>query len=317
VVVPLSAYLPDLAALELLADTVRLGGIGAAARLRGISQQAASQRLRGVEAQVGVPLLVRTVAGTTATPSGAVLTEWAGRLLEVAAEVDLALMSLRTQHRAHLTVAPSMTVAEHLLPRWLLLLRDEQLRTGLEPTVATLAATNSALVLSAVRDGTADLGFVEGPTAPEHLPWRPIGADVLVVVVAPGHPWSRRRARLTAAELAATPLISRESGSGTRQVLAAALSVHGLVPADPILELSTSTAVREAVRAAGSPAVLSRLAVAGDLASGRLVAVPVDGVDLRRTLRAVWQQGERPPAGPARDLLALTLRTTSRDRHRG
>lgn len=53
------------------------------------------------------------------------------------------------------------------------------------------------------------------------------------------------------------------------------------------------------------PAVLSELAVAEELAAGRLTAVPVADLDLTRTLRAVWPRGHRP-AGPARDLLALS-----------
>jgi DNA-binding transcriptional LysR family regulator len=55
------------------------------------------------------------------------------------------------------------------------------------------------------------------------------------------------------------------------------------------------------------PAVLSELAVADELARGRLVAVPVADLDLSRPLRAVWPTGTHP-AGPARDLLALTRR---------
>jgi hypothetical protein len=53
--------------------------------------------------------------------------------------------------------------------------------------------------------------------------------------------------------------------------------------------------------------VLSSLAVKDDLAAGRLVAVAVEGVDLRRSLRAVWPAGQRP-TGPARDLLAIAAR---------
>lgn len=59
-----------------------------------------------------------------------------------------------------------------------------------------------------------------------------------------------------------------------------------------------------AVSGAG-PAVLSELAIAEELASRRLVAIPVRGVQLRRDLRAVWPTGHRP-TGPARDLLSLT-----------
>jgi DNA-binding transcriptional LysR family regulator len=52
------------------------------------------------------------------------------------------------------------------------------------------------------------------------------------------------------------------------------------------------------------PAVLSELAVREDIDRGQLVAVAVDGLDLRRTLRAVWQGSRQPPAGAARDLIS-------------
>jgi len=71
----------------------------------------------------------------------------------------------------------------------------------------------------------------------------------------------------------------------------------------PALELSTSAAVRAAVLAGSAPAVLSRLAVSDDIATGRLRVVPVSGLDLRRDLRAVWLGGRTPPAGAVRDLL--------------
>ena len=74
-----------------------------------------------------------------------------------------------------------------------------------------------------------------------------------------------------------------------------------------MLELSSTSAVRSAVSAGAGPAVLSSLAVQDDLAAGRLVAVAVEGLDLRRSLRAVWPAGQRP-AGPARDLLAIAAR---------
>ncbi|WP_445263133.1 LysR substrate-binding domain-containing protein [Pseudokineococcus sp. 1T1Z-3] len=172
----------------------------------------------------------------------------------------------------------------------------------------TLRPTNSAHVLAEVRSGTAQLGFVEGAQAPVDLPWQAVAHDELVAVVAPGHPWARRRGRLRAADLVAEPLVCREVGSGTRQVLDEALRAQGHPPVTPLLELGTATAVREAVRAGGAAAVLSRLAVADDLAGHRLIALDVEDLDLRRTLRAVWVSGHQPPQGPARDLLALTTR---------
>ncbi|MFE5078104.1 LysR substrate-binding domain-containing protein, partial [Streptomyces halstedii] len=152
--------------------------------------------------------------------------------------------------------------------------------------------------------GEADLGFVEGLSVPEGLDGTVIAHDRLVVVVAPAHPWARRRTQVTPGELAATPLILREHGSGTRQVLDAALAVHGGL-ARPLLELSSTTAVKGAAESGAGPCVLSELALDEELSARRLVEIPVAGVRLRRQLRAVWPAGHRP-TGPARDLLSLT-----------
>lgn len=301
----LSPHLPDLASLALLVGVASTGSIGAAARRAGISQQAASERLRAVEAQVGVTLLDRGARGTTLTSAGAVLVEWAEQILAVAQEIDGAISALRSDVRRELHIAASMTIAEHLLPRWLVHLRSRQLAAGHEPASVSLVATNSSAVVELVRAGRADLGFVEGADTVPRLRSREIGRDELVLVAPPDHPWARRASGVTAEEVAAVPLASREAGSGTRQVLERALAAHGVTMRPPTVELTTATALREAVRAGSAPACMSRLLVASDLASGALVEVPTRDLSLTRTLRAIWRGSATPPAGPVRDLLAV------------
>lgn len=296
---------PDLTSLRLFVAVAETGSIGRAARTVGISQQAASDRLRAMEVQVGVALLHRSRRGSVPTDAGTVLAGWAARLLEVAAEVAEGIAGLRADRTARLRVASSMTIAEHLVPRWLLVLRQRAEAAGTPAPAVELVATNSVHVLAALERGDVDLGFVEGPDVPRGLRSRAVLHDHLVVVVAPGHPWTRRRRSVTAAELAATALVAREPGSGTRDVLERALAALGHVPVAPAVELTTATSVREAVRAGAGVAVLSRLAVADDVEAGRLTAVTVDGLDLGRTLRAVWTGTARMPPGPARDLLGI------------
>jgi DNA-binding transcriptional LysR family regulator len=83
----------------------------------------------------------------------------------------------------------------------------------------------------------------------------------------------------------------------------------------PAAELSSTTAIKAAVAAGAAPAVLSSLAVAAELAAGTLRAVPVTGVDLTRTLRAVWTDGRRL-TGPALDLFAVAARSSARYRQK-
>ncbi|MFE5217031.1 MULTISPECIES: LysR family transcriptional regulator [unclassified Streptomyces] len=292
----LAHRVPDLAGLELLLAVARLGSLGAAAREVGITQPAASSRLRSMERQLGVALVDRSPRGSRLTDAGALVTDWARRVVEAAAAFDAGARALRDRRDSRLRVAASMTIAEYLLPGWLLALHAER-----PDTAVSLLAGNSAKVAEVLLAGEADLGFVEGLTVPTGLDSVVIAHDRLIVVTAPGHPWARRRRPLTPEELAGTPLILRERGSGTRQVLDAALG--GL--ARPLLELSSTTAVKASAVTGAGPSVLSELAVREELAMRRLVSIPVEGVPLRRDLRAVWPTGHRP-AGPARELLSLT-----------
>ncbi|GCD38945.1 transcriptional regulator [Streptomyces chrestomyceticus JCM 4735] len=298
-VVPLSHRVPDLGALELLLAVARLGSLGRAARERGISQPAASSRLRSMERQLGVALVERSPRGSRLTDAGALVTDWARQVVEAAEAFDAGAQALRGRRDSRLRVAASMTIAEYLLPGWLIALRAQR-----PDTAVSLLAGNSAAVAERLLAGEADLGFVEGLDVPAGLDGAVIGHDRLVVVAAPAHPWARRRTELTAAELAATPLILRERGSGTRQVLDAALAGHGGLAA-PLLELASTTAVKAAAVSGAGPSVLSELAVGEELAARRLVEVPVLGTPFGRELRAVWPAGQRP-AGPARHLLGLT-----------
>ncbi|MFE0106851.1 LysR family transcriptional regulator [Streptomyces sp. NPDC059009] len=292
----LSHRVPDLGALELLLAVARLGSLGRAARELGITQPAASSRVRSMERQLGVALVERSPRGSRLTDAGALVTDWARRVVEAAEAFDAGAQALRDRRDSRLRVAASMTIAEYLLPGWLIALRAQR-----PDTAVSLLAGNSAVVAERVLGGEADLGFVEGLTLPSGLDSAVIGHDRLIVVTAPDHTWARRRKPLGAGELADAPLILREQGSGTRQVLDAALG--GL--ARPLMELSSTTAVKAAAVSGAGPAVLSELAVGEELSARRLVEVPLDGVRLGRALRAVWPTGQRP-VGPARDLLGLT-----------
>lgn len=298
ITVPLSPRVPDLPTLDLLVSVARLGSIGRAAAAHGISQPSASRRIRTMERLVGVSLITRTPRGSRLTPDGTLMIEWASAVVDAARVLDAGIDALRETRDRRLKVAASLTIAEYLMPGWLI-----SLKAAREDTAVSLAVANSAGVEEAVKEERADLGFVEGPAPVKGLRSTVVARDELVLVVAAGHRWAGKR-EVAPDELRATPLICREEGSGTRAALATAL---GAEPVPPLLELASTTAVKAAVLAGHGAAVLSSLAVADEVRDGRLAAVPVPGIDLGRALRAVWRTGTRP-VGPAADLLALARR---------
>jgi molybdate transport repressor ModE-like protein len=298
--------MPELSALEVLSAIAKTGSLNAASREVGTSQQAVSARLTSIESQIGVRLVTRTTRGTQLTAAGEVVAEWADQVLDVAQRVDTGLASLRAERRTRLKVAASHTVAEQLLPRWLVSFQSAAQRHGAVAPEVSFDATDSEGAIAAVRSGEAELGFIEIRGALHGVRSRVIGRDELIVVVPPDHKWVRRSAPITVAELRQTPLVSRKSGwrllLGADEAAEHEDGEHSEPAAHP-LELASAAAVRAAVLAGAGPAVMSRLAVSDDLNHGRLRAVPVAGLDLRRDLRAIWMGANTPPAGAARDLL--------------
>jgi len=292
--------LPDLDSLKLLVDVGELGSLGRAARVAGIAQPSASKRIAHLERRLGLPLLERTPRGSTLTTEGRMVADWATQVLAAAGELMRAAQAVRLGGAAHLRVAASMTIAEYLVPRWLgeLQNREPDVQVGLD-------VVNSTDVAVRVLAEEVELGFVEGPQVADGLASRVVGTDRLVVVVAPGHPWTRRRTVLRGAELAGTPLVVRERGSGTRETLD--LAFRELRRASPRLELGSNSAVKGAAQAGAAPAVISGYAVEAELATGRLIEVPLAGLTLVRNLRAVWRRG-RTLTAPAATLLAIASR---------
>lgn len=294
---------PELAALDVLVTAARAGSMSAAARELNISQQAVSGRIRALERELGVEVFLRSSSGVEVTPAGVLVLGWADALLDCAEQFSTGVRALLGRTRGRLVVAASMTVAEYLIPEWLMTMRHTR------PEIAVkVEPMNSAQVLTALGSGAVDLGFIESGCPSEDLAALPVACDELVLVVRPGHRWARTTGPVSAQAVAATALIQREQGSGTREVFERALAAAGCRPVEPLVELRSVAALKTAVLTSDSAAVLSSFSVADDIHRGNLVAVAVEGVSMPRTLHAVWRKGAVLPES-ARQLLDCATRS--------
>lgn len=291
--------------LRVMVAIDRLGSLSAAARELGMSQQAVSQRMSALERAWRLQLFVRGARGTTFTDHGRLVVNWARQLLDQVAGFEASVDSLTQSQRSRLKVAASLTIAEHLIPAWLIALRKAAPGVSVE-----LAAVNSVAVIEAVRKGRVDLGFVETPDVPQDVTATHLGSDEVVVVVAPGHPWASR-SLVSPSEVAATGLISRESGSGTRRTLELALADAGVTGdiAPPAAVLATTAGIRATVLAGSGAAALSLRAVIDDVRAGSLRTVPVDMPAMTRPLKAIRRQGQ-PLSEAGEALLGIAVSWT-------
>lgn len=297
---PLGPAFPELASLDLFVSVVELGSVSRAAAAHGIAQPSASSRLKHLERQLGLQLLTRSPSGSVPTDAGVVVAGWAEAILRSANQLKAGLEAFQAEQSGRLRVTASFTIAEYLLPQWL----GRFAREHPGDSVA-LEVANSTSVIQRLHDGSADLGFIETTSPVADLEEQVVGTDELIAVVARTHPWARR-GTVPVEALAATPLVTREAGSGTREAFEAALSDLDLGPPTAVLELGSTSAVRSAVIDGNSPTVISRLAVADELKNGSLVEITVTDLRITRVLRAVWPQ--RQPLPPLAAQLLESLR---------
>jgi DNA-binding transcriptional LysR family regulator len=277
----------DLAAFV---TAVESGTVQGAADALQLTQSAATKRLQALERRVGRPLLERGAHGLRPTAAGGVLYPLAREALAVLERAEAAVSS--PDNAPLLRIHASRTIGVILLPEWL-----ASFRATAPPCRVCATITNSEQVVHALRDGSAEIGFVEGRAASmQGLRDLVVAHDEIRAVVASNHPWARRRAVALEA-LTDEPFLTREAGSGTRAVATARLADAG-VELRPAMEVSSAEALKRAVLGGGFT-LLSERVVASEIAAGTLAAIPVFGVDLRRSLRAVCRA--RPaPQGPAR-----------------
>jgi DNA-binding transcriptional LysR family regulator len=173
--------------------------------------------------------------------------------------------------RGTLSLAASQTIANYWLPAVI-----HRFNAAHPAITLTLAIGNTEQVAALVRDGTADLGFVEGSVDDPVLALQAVADDELVLVGPAGHALCDG-APVTADGLRQARWVLREQGSGTRAVFESALERFGLGLADLDIafDLPSNEAVRSAVEAGAGVTVVSKLVVAGALKAGTLVAATI------------------------------------------
>jgi DNA-binding transcriptional LysR family regulator len=295
----------DLQKLRVFVAVAQESNVTRAARRLSLSQPALSKQLAELEESLGTLLFDRLPRGVRLTAAGQLLLGHAERIFaaERAAEAELGeLIGLRS---GRLSIGASTTIGSYLLPGVFGAFHRAHPEVKLELEIA-----NTAVVQAMVADGRTDLGLTEGIVPGEQFAFEVAHYDQMVAIAAPGHPLTRKK-HVVAADLAQAPLIARERGSGTRDVIERALAERGLA-IEPALALGSTEAVKNAVAAGAGVAIVSRLTVELELSSGRLALIDLRDLSIRRELHMVQLRGRRPsPAAQAFiDAVRAALRET-------
>jgi DNA-binding transcriptional LysR family regulator len=284
---------PELPHLSTFVKAAEHGSFTAAASDLGITQAAVSQRIAALEGELRSSLFDRRAGRVALTEAGERLYEVARRILALHAEAREGLGGAHTKVAGDLPIAASSVPGECYLSALLSSFREKFPEVHVRASVS-----DSESVMKDVAKGEATLGLVGKKAEKKSLESRPIGTDVLVLVLPPSHPLAARKS-ISLSVLAREPLIIRERGSGTRCALRKSLERVGssIEEMNVTLEMGSNAAIKDAVRRGLGASFVSRSTVERELSSGELKTIAVRGLVLTRTLYAVFHR--RRPLSPA------------------
>ena len=262
-----------------------------------ISQPAVSKHIGELESRYEVQLFTRRGSRLELTEAGRTLLESAERVADDYRRLEYEMSLCTGQTEGELRLGASTTIAQYLLPPILarFTARFPQVRVS-------LLSGNSEQVGQALGDHAIDLGLVESVSRRQGLHYTLFRSDELVLVARPGGKYARTES-VTPEALCHIPLVLRESGSGTLEVISAALAERNirLSQLNVVLRLGSTEGIKRFVRHSDAMAIVSAFSVVAELRSGALRIVDLEGLALLRDF--VFVHNEAHPARLVRQFL--------------
>jgi len=251
-----------------------------------ITQPTVSKQIVDLERFFDVRLIDRTKRTVTLTKAGEILLLYAMDIVNLKKAPIEAIASFRGLKKGKMTLGASTIPGIYIMPRLLCTFKEHYAGINFE-----LVISDTKDILDKMEIGLLDIGMVGARSETSKIDFKKLIDDTIIFIAPPDHPGT-----ITLAELMDRPVIARERGSGTRNTLETALAKlkdfrkGGL---NMVAELSDNEAIKQAVMNGMGMAYISRIAVAGEVAAGKLREVSVRGLpEIKRSFFTITRRGK-------------------------
>jgi DNA-binding transcriptional LysR family regulator len=251
----------------------------AAARLHR-TQPAVSQVLAKLEGELGETLLERTSGSLT--DAGEVLREYAQKMLNLRKDAASALVDLRSLATGKLSLAANEYTCLYLLAVLDAFRRENpRIKVAVQRSLASRIADD-------VLSHSVEIGVVSFKPGDPQVRSTVVYRDQLVCVVGPEHALAKA-GTATIARLGRESFVAHNVPSPLRQRVIEAFLRHR-TPLQMDVELPSLEAIKRFVASGNGVALVPKLTVEPELATGALVLVDVPELVVERKLRLVYRK---------------------------
>lgn len=252
-----------------------------------ISQPAVSKHIGELESRYKVQLFERSGSRLALTEAGRVMLEHAERIADGYRRLQYEMDLFTDRLGGELKVGASTTIAQYVLPQVL-----ARFTARFPEVKVSLVSGNSEQVEAALARHDTDLGLVESSARHPGFHYEPFIPDELVLI-ASTKGWYGRCDQVTLAELQTVPLVLRESGSGTLEVISKYLAAADvrLASLRVVMQLGSTESIKSFVRNSDAMAIVSVASIVDELRSGELRIIDIEGCTIRREFSFCWPEG--------------------------
>ena len=253
-----------------------------------ISQPAVTKHIHEIETYYKVKLFERNGTKIKLTQAGGILLQHTEQLFAVYRNMEFELNMLAQQHKGILDIGASTTVAQYVLPQVLAAFHQK-----FKDIQVTLTTNNTEQIEQSLQASHIALGIIEGRPNSNVLKYTEFVKDELVLVARVGHPLAKKGA-LEPAELVNIPLLLREPGSGTLEVITHALKPLGIKINQLKIEmqLDSTESMKQYLTNADCMAFLSIHSVLKELRNKQFTVIDVKGLSIARFFYFIQPHGQ-------------------------
>lgn len=265
----------------------RLSFTKAAAELF-ITQPAVTKHIKELELQLNVQLFKRNGNSIVLTTAAKILLQYAEKIFQTYTDLENELAQLNDVEAGTVHIGASTTVAQTILPKILALFKKTY------PLINfTFIQANTDVITQMVLAEKIDIAIVEGAAHYPQIAYAPFAKDEIVLVTRANNQLSKK-AEITPRQLLSIPLVLREAGSGTLDIIFNALNRVGINPKDLQVEiqLESSIAIKQYLLYSETATFLSIQSVVSELKYNELCIIDIKGLEIFRTFQFVQLHGK-------------------------
>ncbi|WP_128330494.1 LysR substrate-binding domain-containing protein [Apibacter sp. HY039] len=252
-----------------------------------ISQPAVTKNIKELELEYDLSFFLRKGNRIELTEAGKVLFVHAENILESYKQIRYDLDIIKKNFTGTFQLGASTTVGQYLLPSLM-----SQFHIKYPDIKLSLVTANTRSIESYLIDKKIQLGIVEGKPKNKQLKYVPFIEDEIVAIAHTSQKIARKET-LSLKELKKIPLVLREPGSGSLDIIRDALSKHKLQLKDltVAMHLGSTESIKSYLTHADSIGFVSIAAVSKEIKNGEFQVIDIEKVDIKRWFYFVYNQG--------------------------